>query len=125
MTPITYENVAKQLVQRVPEFSGVYQEHLKECDQTLPHVMFGDLVEFTIAAYRALDKPNPRFRNAHATLMAIVDFIEDAAHSEDKKVIDLLLTSFMENLNLQDADHKSVSMLLLPASQKLLKTSQT
>ncbi len=125
MTPITYENIATQLVQRVPEFSGVYQEHLKECGQTLPHVLFGDLVEFTIAAYRALSKPDPRFRNAHRVLMAIVDFIEEAANSEDKKVIDLLLTSFMENLNFQDPDHKSVSLLLGPASQKLLQTSQT
>jgi hypothetical protein len=45
-----YDTVAQRLVQVVPEFSGVVEEHRTDNDEILPHVLYGDLTRFVVAA---------------------------------------------------------------------------
>ena len=45
-----YDTVAQRLVEVVPEFSGAVEEHRSDNDEILPHVLYGDLTRFVVAA---------------------------------------------------------------------------
>jgi hypothetical protein len=124
-TSITYENVAAELLRHIPEFAGVYQEHLNDCGELVPSVLFGNLFDFTVDVWHSRQRSGRWTRDPRAVLLSVVDFLEEVAHSKDKLVIDLLLTGFLENLNPNDSDHQSIAGLLRFESQKLLQLSRT
>jgi hypothetical protein len=125
MSLLTYDVVARQLVQRVPEFDTIFQTHLQECGQVLPHVLFGNLVAFTKNLYRTFKQGTASAQNSLGVLIRTLDFIEEAAHSQDPKVIDLLLSSFMEIFDLSNTDDQSITVMLGPESQKLLRIAKS
>jgi hypothetical protein len=123
--PITYDNVVKHLLQRVPAFIGAYEQHLRECDEPIPVVLFGNLVDFTVDVYRSLIRSGYQRPDSHVVMSSVIDFLEEAANSHDKRVVDLVLTGFLENLDPNNPEHQSIAVLLKPESQKLLQLSRT
>lgn len=124
MTTITYENVVACLIERIPEFDGIYREHLGLYKETLPHVLFGELVRFTKAVCGSSSEPKGQYANPQNILKRILDFIEEAACSEDERVVELVQVSFMENLHQLGPYYQTITLRLGPKSQTLLQASQ-
>lgn len=90
MPKIDYENFVQQLLSTVRETRGIYQKHLEDNDETLPHVLLGEITRFIIDSYR----------RANIELLArILEFLENAISSTDDKVQELVVVSFLENLH--------------------------
>jgi hypothetical protein len=47
--------VAEELIAAIPEFRGQYEEHLRDNDELLLHLLIADLARFVVAAERAGD----------------------------------------------------------------------
>jgi hypothetical protein len=124
VTVLTNENIAREMVRRIPGFVDVYQEHVRDLGELNLSVLFANLFDFTVNLAR-LGRRSRGNRHPQSVIREVVDFLEDAAHSDDHRVVDLVLTGFMENLEPDDPDHQSVAALLKPESQRLLDLSRT
>lgn len=90
-TRVAYEQVVDQLRRAVPEFESQCQAHREEYNgQVFPHILFGDLTRFVLAAWgrgdRALVDRSLRFLDTvmdvgddHARGLVAVSFIENVA----------------------------------------------
>jgi hypothetical protein len=86
--------LVKNLVQRVPKLDALYQEHLKDNDELLPHVFMGDVTRFVVAA-AAAGSARPK---DWAEAQRVVALLEEALASKEPSVENLIAASFVENL---------------------------
>ena len=86
---LTYEKVADQLADVVPEFTSTIQEHIADNGEVLQHLLFGDLTRFVVAAWEAGDKE---------VVARCLSFLEGAIMSGDEAVKNLVAVSFVENV---------------------------
>jgi hypothetical protein len=90
MTDLTYETIHELLVEAIPEFRPVLEEHLRDQEgEVLQHVMFGDLTGFVLAA---------RDRGDRALVARCWAFLDHAANSPRPRVSNLVAVSFVENV---------------------------
>lgn len=96
MEEITYENVVAQLLKVIPEFHPDKQD----VSDGLTHLVFGDLTEFVKSL---LDR-----QDNNDSVQRLFRFIEEAARSNDVRVLDVIKDSFLEGfLDSPDHLHKS------------------
>lgn len=111
MRIITYDNFVKQLLAAAPEISDIHQQHMKDNDEILPHVLLGEVTRFVINAHR----------NSNVELRTrILDFLECAVSSPDDKLQELVVVSFLENLHQAGEDYEGLKKLLGPNLRKNL-----
>ena len=84
MKAITYDNLVAQLIETVPEFP-VDPEYVQD---NLTYIVFNDLTRFVNSQFET--------NNNDEILQRIFNFIEGAARSQDRKIIDVLWDSFNE-----------------------------
>ncbi len=123
MLNITYENVALRLIEQIPEFTEIYNRHVEyNYGEVLPHILFGQLVKFTAdICQKFSESGDDRDKDI---LNRIFDFVEAAANSEDKDVVDLATVSYMENIpkpGLTGAYGEFIKTQLGPRSRELLR----
>jgi len=82
----------KQLLERVPELQPAYEEHLRDYDEVLPHVFFGEVTRYVVVRVRAGEI------GVSSPVGRILDFLERCAASGDEQVEELVWVSFLENL---------------------------
>jgi len=71
------------------EFSGAVEEHRSDNDEILPHVLYGDLTRFVVAAAE----------EGHDELVRrVLAFLEDELAHGDEMVQNLVAVSFVENV---------------------------
>lgn len=100
MVNLDYSNVILHLVQYIPEFTSVYQAHLDYTGgEILPHILFGELVTFTRKILDTKFKNEDSFDDPDDVFNRIMLFIECAACSSDRQVVELITVSFLENLS--------------------------
>jgi hypothetical protein len=104
---LSYESIADELRARVPGFERVYDEHVRDYDEVLPHVLLGDLVRFLDAEVRIR---GPASHAARAT----VSLMEEALASDDPRLQELVVVSFLENLDPADETFPTVRGLFGP-----------
>lgn len=113
---LTYENIVCRLLEEVPDVRGVYDDHLKDYDELLPHVFFGDLTRYVIGRFRipssALD----------SNVTRILDVLERAMTASDSKLRELVSVSFLENLDQAGESYESVKKSLGPSLRRELLT---
>lgn len=81
--------VAERLVERVPQFRPIYEEHKADNEgDVLAHLLWGDLTRFVFSAWAAGDLQ---------TVDAVVAFNEEAIQSDDPEVRNLVKDSFVES----------------------------
>jgi len=82
----------KSLLQLVPELHKLYDEHIVDYGELLPHVFLGDVTRFFVQEIRkgAMDKDGPAGR--------ILDFIEDDLKKDEIEIQELISFSFVENI---------------------------
>ena len=118
---LSYNTIADAPVKEVPEFGYVLTAHKVDNDgEVLPHVLFGDLTRFAIAAFRGMrDREHPE--GAARVFRAVVRFVECAWICLDYQVQELVHVSFLENLHLADDDYSEMVAMLGPESQRIVK----
>jgi len=95
MTESTYDTFPQQLRISVPGFDRVYDEHVLDNDEVLPHVLMGDLVRFLLDDVQVHGAGSPVLRAAMALL-------ESAMGSPDPKLQEVVAVSFLESLDPAD-----------------------
>lgn len=91
---MTGADAVEQLVAQVPELQLAYDEHVRTYDELLPHVFFGDVARFVVAAEesgtdelveRTLDSLEALLRNDVADTRELVaaSFVENVAWNDD------------------------------------------
>lgn len=108
---IDSKNYIGALLLAVPEFDAVYQEHIKFYGQRLDHPLFGELFRFMTAAYDRSDID---------LVVRIVEFINQAAESKDKSLLEMLQLSFIQYLPNAEILALLKPMLNPQASQMLM-----
>lgn len=107
MTAITYDSFADQLRREVPGFEHVYNEHVADYDQVLPHVLLGDLVRF-------LSREVELHGATSAALRQAMSLLEGGMGSRDPRLQELVAVSFLENLDPTDASFSTIRTFFGP-----------
>jgi hypothetical protein len=118
MTNINYQNFSIALIQKIPEFKTVFDQHLKEQHgELLPHVLFGDYTRFVVKQYYD-SKSDQRAENV---LIKCMDFVESLLQTEDPELRELVGASFVENLYEPEEEYyKPIRERLGPKTIELL-----
>jgi hypothetical protein len=114
MTKFTYDSFPENLRASVPGFERVYDEHLADYDELLPHVLLGDLVRF-LSNEVALHGPES------AALRQAMLLLEQAMASADPRLEELVAVSFLENLDADDPSFPVITSLLGPRLEEQFK----
>ncbi len=101
MKDLTYETFADGLCATIPGFHLLYEEHIRDYDEVLPHVLLGDLVRFLTAEVES-------HGDASAAVKPAMVLLERAMGSREPRIQELVAVSFLENL---DPEHSSFSAL--------------
>lgn len=80
----------ERLIHAVPELKGAYDEHLADNDMLLPHVLMGDVTRFIVAALSDADN--------HPIVRRVLDYFESELMTGGAESLDLIRSSFVENL---------------------------
>lgn len=114
ISPTTIECV-KKLLEHVPELRPVYDEHIHDNDDLLPHVFFGSVTRYVVqqasSGQSGPSKPVGR----------ILEFLERCMTSGDDKVKELVSVSFIENLAKHDDVVNALEGLLGASLERELK----
>jgi hypothetical protein len=92
---LTCATLPELLRDRVAGFKPVYEEHLRDYDEVLPHVLLGELVRFIRTR---LKEDGPQSHDAREAML----LLEAAMASPDPKLSELVSVSFLENLDGDD-----------------------
>jgi hypothetical protein len=126
MVSVHYNDVAQFIVNCVPEFVQEYRKHLEFNEgEILNHVLMGDLVLF---AAKVCSKPQEAVGKTQDDLTLvthIVECVESLANSDDPLVVELVQTSFMENLHIAGDRYETIRKLLRTKSLKLLENAES
>ena len=99
------------LLERVPELHPIYEEHIADYDEVLPHVLMGDVTRFVIDLHKK-SWARGRAEQEKKTLSSILEILEGALKSGNDQLQELVVVSFLENLEQDDSDYESLKKLL-------------
>lgn len=115
---LSYETIGIHLLEAVPEFRPVLDEHIAEQGTVLPHVLFGGLTRWTIDLFRRWQQTEEQ--QAFETFVRVVHFLEQCIQSEDEQLKELVIVSFLENLWQTGSEYREISQHLGPLLQHWL-----
>ena len=113
-TGLTYQNFFPRLISEVPEFQPIYEEHINEHDELLPHVLMGALRRYVVDMFRKSLGNESNARHLRQVVAKIFSFLESAMASSDAKLRDLVSVSFLENLDATDKVYEKIKALFGP-----------
>ena len=106
MTEVTYESFPDQL-RTVPGFDRIFNEHITDHDEVLPHVLLGDLVRFLSREVELRGVESIALKQAMLIL-------ERGMSSRDPRLQELVAVSFLENLDPADQSFQAIRNLFGP-----------
>jgi hypothetical protein len=107
MTALDFAVFPGLLREQVPGFDRVYDEHVRDYDEVLPHVLVGELLRFLSAQVRSHGEDC-------AALSRAMDLLEQGMASGDPQLQELVAVSFLENLEPEDPSFHAISRLFGP-----------
>ena len=115
---LTYDAFVPKLLADLPGFKVIYDEHLRDYDTVLPHVLVGDLTRYVIASYRQMR--TDASGQARQIVNRALALLEQAMQSSEARLQELVSVSFLENLHQADEDYDAIKTLLGPHLEKEL-----
>jgi hypothetical protein len=105
----------EELVREVPKLRPIYDEHVVDHEESLPHVFFGDVTRFAISeAARDGD---------HEALGRLLEKLESGLREGPAEVKGLVIASFIENLCGETAAIRILSPLMGESLRAQLKST--
>lgn len=100
------------LLDKVPELRPVYDEHIHDNGELLPHMFFGDVTRYAVQQVRwgEMGPAKPVER--------ILQVLDQSMGSGDEQVKELIAVSFIENLVEHDDVLESLKGLVGPNLEK-------
>lgn len=92
---LTYDSIGEYITSEIPEFSDIYEQHLIDNGQILPHVLMGDFTRFVVNSYKK-SKSSLKYKEIFDRSL---DLIENLITSKNKQLQELVQASFLENLH--------------------------
>ena len=92
MIALYYQNFPDALKCEIPGFSRIYDEHIRNYDRLLPHVLLANLVRFLSEELRLRGPQSTAIRSA-------LTLLEQGMGSADPMLQELVAVSFLENLD--------------------------
>jgi hypothetical protein len=83
----------------VPALEPLYQEHMADYDELLPHVLMGDVTRLAMQLHVQALRGAAEARDQLTQLLHI---LEEEMQSSDDEVQELIAVSFLENLERDD-----------------------
>jgi len=114
---LTYKDIGVYLIEKIPEFSGVYRNHIANNGGVLPHPLLDDFTKFVIDFY-CKSKVDPQVIKI---LDKCLDFIEELFLSGDEQLENLACVSFLENLHQAGRQYYELRNLLRKKSLKQME----
>jgi len=114
MTEFSYESFPAQLRAVVPGFDCIYDEHVADYDEVLPHVLLGDLVRFLSNEVTVHGSESVALKTAMALL-------ERGIESQDPRLQELVAVSFIENLDAEASSFPAIRSLFGPRLEEQYK----
>ncbi len=112
---LTHENFVPELLKAVPALLPLYDDHLRDNDELLPHVFFGEVTRFVEAEHskfcRTAHTNDEHLRNAQN----IIALLEAAIVSGDADLENLIGASFVESLDRDNPNYLHLRALFGPA----------
>lgn len=87
--PITRATFAQDLLAAVPIAQATVDEHLRDNDELLLHLLMADLLRLTVSAHQ---------RNDHDTVQSLLAFVDRALREGDEDVENAVCVSFIEHI---------------------------
>ena len=94
---LTYENIFEIIVKEIPEFKSVYDEHILDYEELLPHVLMGDFTRFVVNMYEESKSTNEN-KYCFDVFLKALSIVEAAMNSIDINLQELISVSFLENV---------------------------
>jgi hypothetical protein len=91
----SYNKVHERLVERIPEFAPLLEEHIEDFDEVLPHTLFGAFTRFVLDA---------RDRSDDQLVQKCLAFLAAAMRSGDAEIENLVGSTFIEEVGPWDPD---------------------
>jgi len=108
------------LIKIVANLRYIYDEHIEDYDELLPHVFFGDLTRYVVELYKSILKDTSD-KGKWDELEKILTYLENGMSGKDEKVQELIAVSFLENLDLTDSSLRTFEEKFGPHLKKELK----
>jgi hypothetical protein len=112
MAHLSYREIVPRLRREVPELAPTLTEHIRDYDEVLPHVFFGDVTRYVC---------DELARGRVDAVRSILTVLEMAVTSPDREARDLVGASFLENLESKRAVFDALSALAGPEMRQALK----
>ena len=110
---ISYERFIEELLSEIPELKDIYEEHIKDCDEELPHIFMEDVFRYV---KENINNGVPEY------IVRLMKFLNEAMASSDENTKELISVSFLDNLEVVDnASLKRIETLLGSNLKKELK----
>lgn len=107
----TVREAIQILLDRVGELRPIHDEHLADNVELLPHVFMGDVTRFVVSLHKKL-LMDPGSEHGEKILSTTLELLERALREGDDDLQELIVVSFLENLEQSDEDYESLKRLL-------------
>lgn len=95
---LRYKSFVPQLLIEIPEFKPIYDEHIADNDEVLPHVLMGTFTRFLFDSYKKSKSPDANGEACKQVVDRSLNLMERAMGNGDLGVQNLISVSFLENL---------------------------
>jgi hypothetical protein len=112
-------SVVKEVASRSPTLEAMLQEHIKDNDEILAHVFFGDITRHVVSLFVASMQSGSSLPNE---LKNILDYVEEAFCQGADDVQELISVSFLENLPSSGEEGAGIRDIIGPNLKKELET---
>ncbi len=119
MTKSTNEFVLG-LIKIVADLRHIYDEHIEDYDDLLPHVFFGDLTRYVINLYEFILEI-PIDKQKWSDLDKILMYLENGMSGDDENVRELIVVSFLENFDITNGSLRMLEERFGPNLKRELK----
>ena len=99
------------LLREFPEINAIYDEHVADNEELLPHVFMGDVTRSIVALSLSPTRDD-------SYLKRFLDYLEQASVASDNDVTNLIAVSFIENLLGEERAIDIIGPLLGPTLMK-------
>lgn len=98
MTQRSREQWIEYLVRAAPGLESVYDEHIADFDELLPHVFLGAVARYVANGFTSGDQ-DPLHRSHRIDAEKVLRVLEESVATRDPAVLELVSVSFLENID--------------------------
>jgi hypothetical protein len=117
---LTKETFIQEVLSRSPGLRASYEEHLADYDELLPHVFMGDVTRYIMGM--GGNSTAESAMEIEKELSELLDLFEASLADGDEYVQELVVTSFLENLEASDPAYPKIKARLGQRLSEQLRT---